>query len=131
MKLEATCGVLKKVASATGLMWMKPPAETPQALVGGAAPAGMAAATTAPPISASDPATLTALLRIRFTVSPSLVVVSVQFRLLAERVRQPSRRSRVPAGQRPCAAGTPPRPSRDPSVTFSNRHGAYSYSPHS
>src|ERR1700729_1556222 len=48
-----------------------PKAEIPQALVGGGvAPAGAAAAAIAPPTSASDPATLTALLRILFTGVP-------------------------------------------------------------
>ena len=70
-----------------------PTAETPQALASGAAPAGAAAAAVAAPITASAPATLTARLRIRFTgVSPSLVVVTELFRLLAERARRPSQR---------------------------------------
>ena len=47
-----------------------PLAETPQALASGSAPAGAAAAAAAAPITASDPATLTALLRIRFTAVP-------------------------------------------------------------
>ena len=48
-----------------------PVAETPQAVEGGgAAPAGAAAAAVAAPITASEPATLTALLRIRFTSVP-------------------------------------------------------------
>jgi hypothetical protein len=37
----------------------------------------MATATTAPPITASDPATLTALLRIRFTSIPFIGDVTV------------------------------------------------------
>ena len=54
---------------------MGPKAEIPQALVGGGtAPAGAAAAAIAPPINPSDPATLTALLRIRFTDIPFMVI---------------------------------------------------------
>ena len=69
-KAEDVAGVNVEVARATGAMVVRPTAETPQALVGGAAAAGMAAATTTLPITASDPATLTALLRIRFTSVP-------------------------------------------------------------
>ena len=59
-------------------MVMKPKAEIPQALVGdGAAPAGMAAATIAPPTTASDPATLTAPAENSFTGVPFIGDVTV------------------------------------------------------
>src|ERR1700722_8617287 len=76
------------------------------------APAGAAAAANAPPTPASDPATLTALLRIRFTGVPFIVVVTGLFRLLAERGAAAVPALACPAGLSPRTAGPAPWPRR-------------------
>ena len=89
--LDATAGLKVGVASATGLSVIRPAASAPQAwLPGGLANAGAPPATRAPPISASDPAAVTAAVIMRFIVFPLFPVQFVRrWRSRAGPVRYP------------------------------------------